>query len=56
MTKINPHVAILVDSCSDVPADFIAEHHLYMVPMTIAYHDEIFWIKSLSIRTRFTLI
>lgn len=45
MTKINPHVAILVDSCSDVPADFIAEHHLYMVPMTIAYHDEIFLDK-----------
>ncbi|MFD0897451.1 DegV family protein [Loigolactobacillus binensis] len=45
MTKLSQHVAILVDSCSDVPADFIAAHHLYMVPMTIAYRDEIYLDK-----------
>lgn len=45
MTKAPNNVAILVDSCSDVPADFIAAHHLYMVPMTITYQDRVYLDK-----------
>ncbi|ANK60509.1 MULTISPECIES: DegV family protein [Loigolactobacillus] len=39
------NVAILVDSCSDVPEEFIKAHHLFMVPMTITYHDKIYLDK-----------
>lgn len=37
---MNPQkIAILVDSGTDVPQDFIAEHGLYMVPLTVIYQD-----------------
>ncbi len=32
-------IAILVDSCSDVPEEQRRKHHMYVVPMTIIYKD-----------------
>lgn len=36
-------VAILIDSCSDVPQQYIAKHHMYVVPVRIAYEHEEFY-------------
>jgi len=37
---MNPQkIAILVDSCTDVPQDFIKQHGIYFVPIKIIYHD-----------------
>lgn len=35
-------VAILVDSGSDVPKDFAAEHHIFVAPLKIIYKDKEF--------------
>ena len=32
-------IAILVDSCSDVPQKYIEKYHMYVVPIRIAYQD-----------------
>ncbi len=32
-------IAILVDSCSDVPEEYRRRHHMYVAPMTIIYPD-----------------
>ena len=32
-------VAILIDSCSDVPQEYIQKHNMYVVPVRIAYKD-----------------
>jgi DegV family protein with EDD domain len=32
-------IAILVDSCSDVPKEFSDRYHMYVVPLTIIYKD-----------------
>lgn len=34
-----PRVAILIDSCSDVPREYIERHHMYVLPVRIAYRD-----------------
>lgn len=37
---MNPQkIAILVDSCTDVPQDFIKQHGIYFVPIKIIYRD-----------------
>lgn len=37
---MNPQkIAILVDSCTDVPQEYIDRHHIYFVPITIIYRD-----------------
>lgn len=32
-------IALITDSCTDVSADFAAEHHIYIAPLTINYTD-----------------
>ena len=37
---MNPnHIAILVDSCTDVPEKYLQQHGMYSVPITIIYKD-----------------
>lgn len=37
---MNPQrIAILVDSCTDVPQEYIDKHGIYFVPITVIYHD-----------------
>ncbi len=32
-------IALITDSCTDVPATFVAEHHIYVAPLNINYTD-----------------
>jgi fatty acid-binding protein DegV len=32
-------IAILTDSCSDVPGELRLKYHMYVAPMTIIYPD-----------------
>ena len=32
-------IAILVDSGSDVPSDFVKEHNIFVAPLKIIYKD-----------------
>jgi len=37
---MNPNkIAILVDSCTDVPEEYLQQHGIYSVPITIIYQD-----------------
>lgn len=37
---MNPQkIAILIDSCTDVPQNFIKQHGIYFVPIKVIYHD-----------------
>jgi DegV family protein with EDD domain len=38
-TDAQPRIAILVDSCCDVPSTYLQSHPFYVVPLTINYHD-----------------
>lgn len=33
-------IALLVDSCTDVPADFISRYNMYVVPLKVIYKDK----------------
>jgi DegV family protein with EDD domain len=35
-------IAVLTDSCSDVPKEYRDKHHMYVVPLTIIYKDAVF--------------
>jgi len=32
-------IAIMCDSCCDVPQDYVKQYQIYVLPMTIVYHD-----------------
>ena len=36
----NENIALVVDSCTDIPADFAQEHNIYTVPLLVNYAHE----------------
>ena len=37
---MNPQkIAIMTDSCTDVPQELVEQYQMYVVPMRVIYHD-----------------
>ncbi|MEG0504696.1 MAG: DegV family protein, partial [Raoultibacter sp.] len=36
----NKEIALIVDSCNDVPTELIENYGMYVVPLIVNYHNE----------------